>query len=185
MKKLAFVLVPLLLVACSTTKPNSSNMSGLGNTANSSSVKPSLKNGATTNNADTESKKLAAEKLAAEKLASELRSVQKQSIYFDFDQSEIKSEYRNVIQQQSMFLNAHKNDVVTVEGNCDERGSDEYNLALGDRRARTAQKSLELLGVSSTQIKTVSFGNEKPMKTCHDEECWKENRRDDFNHKLN
>ncbi|MGB8410375.1 MAG: OmpA family protein, partial [Gallionella sp.] len=86
--------------------------------------------------------------------------------------------------KQAAFLKAHNNDVVTIEGNCDERGSPEYNLALGDRRADAARKSLEILGVPETQIKVVSFGLEKPRLTCHEERCWKENRRDDFVHKL-
>jgi len=178
MKNISVSLVVLLLSACASTpnKPpapvaeSSKPISTTAKFASTSSV----------SNNDIESRRLAAEKLAAE-----MRNLQNQSVYFDFDKSELKPEYRDVIQNQATFLNAHRNDLVTVEGNCDERGSDEYNLALGDKRANTALKNLELLGVLPTQIKTVSFGNEKPRMTCHEEKCWKENRRDDFNHKLN
>jgi peptidoglycan-associated lipoprotein len=131
-------------------------------------------------NADTQSRQLAADKLAAS-----TQYLQKQSIYFDFDQFAIKPEYRDVIQQQAELVIAYKNDIVTVQGNADERGSDEYNLALGDRRANAARKNLELQGVPSSQIKTVSFGEEKPRLSCHEEKCWKENRRDDFIHTVN
>lgn len=179
MKNIVMSLVVLLLAACAST-PNTkpAPVSESSKTTSSSTKSNSTSNAA--NNADIESRRLAAERLAAE-----MRDLQKQSVFFDFDKSELKAEYRNVIQKQATFLNAHSNDVVTVEGNCDERGSDEYNLALGDRRANTALKNLELLGVLPTQIKTVSFGNEKPRMTCHEEKCWKENRRDDFNHQLN
>jgi peptidoglycan-associated lipoprotein len=97
----------------------------------------------------------------------------------------VKPEYQDIIQKQAQFIKDHKNDVVTVEGNTDERGSSEYNLALGDKRANAVRKNLELLGVSDAQINTVSLGQTKPRLTCHEEQCWKEDRRDDFIHKLN
>jgi peptidoglycan-associated lipoprotein len=179
MKNIALSLVVLLLAACAST-PNTKPAPVSDSSKTNSSSAKSNSTSSTANNADVESRRLTAEKLAAE-----MRDLQKRSVYFDFDKSEIKPEYRDVIQQQATFLNAHRDDVVTVEGNCDERGSDEYNLALGDRRANTALKNLELLGVLPTQMKTVSFGNEKPRMTCHEEKCWKENRRDDFIHKMN
>lgn len=184
MKNLAVSLVVLLLAACAST-PITKPVSVSDSSKTNSSSAMSNSTSSAVNNADIESRRLAAAKLVAEKLSAEMQGIQKQSVYFDFDKSELKPEYRDVIQQQATFLNAHRNDVVTVGGNCDERGSDEYNLALGDRRANTALKNLELLGVLPAQIKTVSFGNEKPRMKCHQEKCWKENRRDDFNHKLN
>ncbi len=186
MKNIAIVSVLLILGACASTPKVQSTPPS--NKASESSMKANpapVMTASPDSKADIEARRLAAEKLAAEKLAAQIRDLQKQSVYFDFDKSELKPEYRDVIQQQAAFLNAHRNDVVTVEGNCDERGSDEYNLALGDKRANTALKSLEVLGVLPTQIKTVSFGNEKPRLTCHEEKCWQEDRRDDFNHKLN
>lgn len=113
-------------------------------------------------------------------LQAQLDGMQKQSVYFDFGEFVIKPEYRNLIQQQAEFLKEHANVVVTLEGNTDERGSSEYNLALGDRRANVVRKALEVIGVPDRQIKTVSLGEEHPKMTCHEEQCWKENRRTDF-----
>ncbi len=123
--------------------------------------------------------------ISARKLAEQLQDLKNKSVYFDFDKSIVKPEYRDTVQQQADFIKSHGNDTVTLEGNCDERGSSEYNLALGDRRATAVRKTLEILGVYAIQMKTVSFGEEKPRLTCHAEECWKENRRVDFDHNLN
>ena len=171
MKKIAVVLASLLIAACaSSPKAVSPQVSQPANTNAPAAV--------STSSVDTAA-------MESKKLAAEIQELQKQSIYFDFDKADIKPEYKDVIVKQAEFIKAHKNDVVTVEGNCDERGSTEYNVALGDRRANAARNSLELLGVPETQIKTVSLGEEKPRLTCHEENCWKENRRDDFVHGLN
>lgn len=119
------------------------------------------------------------------KLAGEIQKLQNESVYFDFDKSVVKPAYQDVIRTEAEFIKAHKNDIVTVEGNCDERGSREYNLALGSRRAKSVAKSLEIAGVPAAQIKEISFGEEKPRLLCHEEKCWKVNRRADFVHKLN
>jgi len=183
MKKIAIVSVLLLLAACSSTpKIDSSPVSQPSKTNISPAISQAAEKNTSVSSADIEARRLADE---ASKLESEMRELQKQSIYFDFDKSVVKPEYRDVIQKQAEFIKAHKNDKVTVEGNADERGSSEYNLALGDRRANAARKNLELLGVPGDQIKTVSFGEEKPRLSCHTEKCWQENRRDDFIHKLN
>jgi peptidoglycan-associated lipoprotein len=113
-------------------------------------------------------------------LTAQLDEMNRQSVYFDFGDTVIKPEYRELIQKQAEFLKAHANAVVTLEGNTDERGSSEYNLALGDRRANAVRHALELIGVPDSQIKTVSLGEEHPRLTCHEEQCWKENRRTDF-----
>lgn len=102
------------------------------------------------------------------------------SIYFDYDQYVIKSDEDALIAQQAKLLDAYSHGKVTVQGNCDERGSSEYNLALGQRRADEVKQKLELLGVPASRIDTVSFGKEKPRALCHAESCWKENRRADF-----
>lgn len=170
MKKIAIVLVSLLFAACASTPKPASQANENTNAAQTPTVTT-----ATVSNTELESKKLAAD----------IQSLEQQSIFFDLDRSVIKPEYQAVLQKQADFLKANKNDTVTIQGNCDERGSAEYNLALGDRRAITAEKALELLGVPASQIKTVSFGMLKPRLTCHEEKCWKENRRDDFVHTLN
>jgi peptidoglycan-associated lipoprotein len=107
------------------------------------------------------------------------------SIYFDFDKSDVKSMYMADIKNEVEFLKNHSKDSVTVAGNADERGSDEYNLALGSRRAHVVRKDLELLGINAKRIHTVSYGKERPRLTCHEEKCWKENRRVDFDNKAN
>ncbi len=104
------------------------------------------------------------------------------SIYFDFDQSAVKSQFKDVVGQQAEWLKSHPADTVTLEGNADERGSAEYNLALGDRRAAAVRSALVTLGVSEKRTKGVSYGKEKPKATCHEEKCWAENRRVDFVH---
>jgi peptidoglycan-associated lipoprotein len=179
MNKIAIVLASMLIAACSSTPKSVSSPApqALDKTPSSPVT--------TTNMAPAPVPNVSAAELESRKLAAEIQDLQRQSVYFDFDNSDIKPEYQDVILKQAEFIKAHKNDIVTLEGNCDERGSNEYNLALGDRRANAARKSLELLGVPEAQIKTVSFGEEKPRLTCHDEQCWKENRRDDFIHTLN
>ncbi len=104
----------------------------------------------------------------------------KRSVYYDFDNSGIKDEYKPLIEAHAKYLAAHPNAHVTVQGNTDERGSREYNVALGNRRAESLKEMLKALGASNTQIQTVSYGEEKPKATCHEESCWKENRRGDI-----
>ena len=126
--------------------------------------------------------------LAAKKLAEEAnlaRQMEKESVYFDFDKSEIKHNFGEVVKKQADFMASNKNVTVTLEGNCDARGSGEYNLALGERRAKSVGSQLQTLGVSTERIKTVSNGEEKPRLTCNEEKCWKENRRADFSYTVN
>lgn len=114
---------------------------------------------------------------------SNTNALQNKSIYFEYAHIDVKPEDRSIIQQQADFMNSHPGDTVTLQGNTDERGSNEFNLALGDKRADAVKKILQLSGIAGTRISTVSFGEEKPRLTCHDESCWKENRRVDFVHK--
>jgi peptidoglycan-associated lipoprotein len=127
--------------------------------------------------------KMSAAEMAARKLAAEREALAKKSVYFAFDQFTVDAKYRDVIKQQADFTAAHANDTIMVEGNADERGSREYNLALGQKRAEAVRKSLVLLGVADSRIEAVSFGSEKARETCHEERCWADNRRVDFQHK--
>ena len=102
------------------------------------------------------------------------------SIYFDYDKAAIKPDEDPLISQHAQLLESYPRDVLTLQGNCDERGGAEYNLALGQRRAEAVKEKLVLLGVPGARIETVSFGKEKPRELCHQEKCWKENRRADF-----
>ena len=122
---------------------------------------------------------LEARALSGQKTVQELN---KQSVYFDYNSSDIKPEYARVIEEQAGFMKSHPDDVVTLQGNTDERGSDEFNLALGASRANSVRKMMLVLGIPLSKFKIVSFGSQKPRLTCHDESCWKENRRVDFVH---
>lgn len=98
-------------------------------------------------------------------------------IHFDLDSSNIKSEYRPVVEAHGEYLASNRGARVTLEGHADERGSREYNLGLGERRADSVAELLRALGASEDQITRVSYGEEQPVATCHDEECWSQNRR--------
>jgi peptidoglycan-associated lipoprotein len=105
-------------------------------------------------------------------------------IYFDFDKSDIREDARNTLTQNADKLKAifseYPNGVVTIEGHADERGSAEYNLGLGDRRALAAKEFLVQLGVSADRLRTLSYGKERPQCTESSESCWQQNRRDHF-----
>jgi peptidoglycan-associated lipoprotein len=107
----------------------------------------------------------------------------KRSVYFAFDASAVQESDIPVVQANAKYLADHPDQKVRVEGNADERGSNEYNLALGQRRADSVQKMLELGGVSANQISTVSYGEEKPVATGHNEAAWAQNRRADLNYR--
>lgn len=104
----------------------------------------------------------------------------KRSVYFDFDKSLIKSDYQSLIEAHGRYLVEHAARQVRIEGNCDERGGREYNLALAQRRADAVRERMELVGVVAARIETVSFGKEKPKALGHDETAWAENRRADI-----
>ena len=101
-------------------------------------------------------------------------------IRFDFDKSIIKPEFRQRLNDQADWLRGNDWQQITIEGNCDERGTEEYNLALGQRRAEAAKKYLVDLGTDAKKIKTISYGKDKPLDPGHDEEAWAKNRRDHF-----
>lgn len=101
-------------------------------------------------------------------------------IYFDFDKYDIRPDARPVLQEVAAWLLKNTDARLSIEGHCDERGTNEYNLALGDRRARAARDALIALGVAPKRIETISFGEEKPQCTEQTEECWAKNRRAHF-----
>lgn len=104
----------------------------------------------------------------------------KRSVYFDFDSNAVKDEYRGLIQAHARYMVDRRDSRIRVEGHCDERGSREYNLALGQRRAEAVKKVMTVLGVQDGRIETVSFGEEKPAAAGHDEAAWTQNRRGDI-----
>ncbi len=103
-------------------------------------------------------------------------------IYFDFDKSEIKPEFAGVVTAAAKNLSSHPNFKVKLEGNTDERGTREYNIGLGERRAQAVRRALMLEGASEGQITTVSFGAERPAAEGDNEEAWAKNRRVEFNY---
>ena len=103
-----------------------------------------------------------------------------QPIYFDFDRSLIRDDAKSVMTANAEWLKANPNVKIRIEGNCDERGTKEYNQALGQRRASSAKKYLTDLGIAAKRISLISYGKEKPNCTEQNEECWQKNRRDDL-----
>lgn len=101
----------------------------------------------------------------------------KRIVYFDFDKSNIRPEFQSLIAAHADFLKKYPKAHVILQGNADERGSREYNMALGQRRADSVRQALTVLGVTTGQIETISFGEEKPAAEGHDESAWKLNRR--------
>ena len=104
----------------------------------------------------------------------------KRSVYFDFDSFVVKDEYRPIVEAHARYLAANRGARMTIQGNTDERGSREYNIALGQKRADAIKRTMTLLGAQEAQIETVSFGKEKPKNAGHDEAAWAENRRGDI-----
>jgi peptidoglycan-associated lipoprotein len=104
----------------------------------------------------------------------------KRSVFFEYDSSDVKPEQRALVEAHAKYAAGNKDAKVTLQGNCDERGSREYNIALGQRRADSVKKIMTVLGVPESRIEAVSFGEEKPRAAGHDEASWKENRRTDI-----
>ncbi len=104
----------------------------------------------------------------------------KRSVYFDFDSYVVKDEFKPVIEAHSQYLIKNTDPKIVIQGNTDERGGSEYNLALGQKRAEAVRRALNLLGVADSQIEAVSFGKEKPKATGSNEAAWAENRRADI-----
>ncbi len=104
----------------------------------------------------------------------------KRNVFFDYDKDEVKAEYRPLVEAHAKYLVANPNAHVAVQGNTDDRGSREYNLALGQRRAVAVKKVLNVYGANDKQIETVSYGKEKPRCVEANETCWAQNRRADL-----
>ncbi|HEY3618157.1 MAG TPA: peptidoglycan-associated lipoprotein Pal [Candidatus Sulfotelmatobacter sp.] len=107
----------------------------------------------------------------------ELFSQNVKDVYFDYDKSDIRPDQQSSVQADVQFLTQHPNINITIEGHCDERGSTDYNLALGDQRASAVKSALASGGLSASRVKTISYGKEKPFCTESNEACWQQNRR--------
>jgi len=106
--------------------------------------------------------------------------VELERIHFAFDKYDLDTEARQTLQNNALYLEQNPETSIILEGHCDERGSDEYNLALGEKRARAAAEYLENLGIDSDRIRTISYGEEKPLDPASNEEAWALNRRAEF-----
>ena len=106
--------------------------------------------------------------------------VMQEDIYFDFDKSVLTPSAQDNLMRKAAWLRENPDATVTIEGHCDERGTNEYNLALGDRRAESARAFLTDLGIEPSRLMTISYGEERPVDPRHNEEAWAKNRRDHF-----
>lgn len=116
----------------------------------------------------------------AQKLADEIRNFESDNIYFAFDRSDLTDESKSTLREKGNWLRANRDYSVTISGNCDERGTAEYNLALGERRSHAAKKFLMGLGISVNRLATISYGEEKPVDPGHNDEAWAKNRNAQF-----
>lgn len=102
------------------------------------------------------------------------------SVYFDYDKAMIREDAKPILETNASWLNKFKTIKILIEGHCDERGTEEYNLALGEKRAKAAMDYLTTLGISSDRVKIISYGKSQPADPGHNEAAWQKNRRDQF-----
>ncbi|MHB8495391.1 MAG: peptidoglycan-associated lipoprotein Pal [Casimicrobiaceae bacterium] len=175
MRNLLFVaLIATALIGCSTTPTKEApvvDQSGAGTAAGTGAQTSGTGSGAVTGSATGS---------AMSPLHDPNNILSKRSVYFDYDSFVVKDEYKPLVEAHARWLQAHPDARMTIQGNTDERGSHEYNIALGQKRADAVKRMMVLLGASDSQIETVSFGKEKPKNPGHDEAAWAENRRDDI-----
>lgn len=115
-----------------------------------------------------------------ERLTRAASEINSKIVYFDFDRSDIKPQFQSTLNSIADIMKEHTDLTLTVEGHCDERGTEAYNLALGERRANAAREFLVRAGVPASRIQTRSYGEERPVCTVSNESCWSQNRRDEF-----
>ena len=171
-RHLALLMVAALMAACSNTPPAEPKAE-----VAKSSPSPSATAKPTTTSVVQETE--------AQRLGRVLREVDGKSVYFAYDDFSVAPSQVPAIDAHAGILAKFPKATLVLEGNADERGSPEYNLALGQKRAEAVAKTLRLKGVDLMRVESVSFGKEKPRAACHEEKCWAENRRVDFRYKLN
>jgi peptidoglycan-associated lipoprotein len=173
MKQAILVLAATVVLAagCASTPKTEPPVTDRSTSSGQSSVPPTT--GSTTNPNRPDN-------VAGNPLRDPSNILSKRSVYFDYDSNAVKDEFRNLVQAHARYMNDKRDSKIRIEGNCDERGSREYNLALGQRRAEAVKKVMTVLGVSDGRVETVSFGEEKPVAMGHDEQSWAQNRRADI-----
>ena len=174
---LTAVLATAILAACSSTPTKEQEGAAVedrgGVTAQQPVTKPPVATGPSTTPLDPKG-------VSGNPLKDPSNVLSKRSIYFELDSNIVKEEFKPLVAAHARYLQQNRGQKMTLQGNADERGSREYNLALGQRRADAVKQMMTLLGAQSEQIETVSFGEEKPRSTGHDEASWSENRRADL-----
>lgn len=187
-KILISVIAFALLGACSTVKltdkappvedRNASSASSGGSSSSSSS--PSTSAGSSGNTSKSSGASSASSASAVDPVNDPSNILSKRSIYFDYDQYTVKEEYRSLVEAHGKFLASNPDRKVIIQGNTDERGGSEYNLALGQKRAEAVRRAMALAGARDSQMEAISFGKEKPKASGSDEAAWMENRRADI-----
>jgi len=187
-KILISVIAFTLLGACSTVKltdkappvedRNASSASSGGSSSSGSS--PSTSAGSSGNTSKSSGASSASSASAVDPVNDPSNILSKRSIYFDYDQYTVKEEYRSLVEAHGKFLASNPDRKVIIQGNTDERGGSEYNLALGQKRAEAVRRAMALAGARDSQMEAISFGKEKPKASGSDEAAWMENRRADI-----
>jgi len=127
-----------------------------------------------------ESAKISEEEMRTREKAAAMQTLMNEDVYFNYDSAALDPAAQETLKKKAVSLNKYSNISITIEGHCDERGTNEYNLALGERRAESAKKFLVDLGLAAPRFTTVSYGEEKPVGTGSNEEAWSKNRRAHF-----
>ncbi|MDI1309291.1 MAG: peptidoglycan-associated lipoprotein Pal [Methylotenera sp.] len=178
--RLIFALIPALLSACAGTKLQPDSAPKVAAPVQAQTQQPVAESpSVNASTAPIENKKI-----AENPLNDPSNILYKRSVYFAFDKFDINPEFRSLIEAHAKYLSEHPNASVRLEGNADDRGSREYNLSLGQKRAVAVKNAMNIYGVSDKQIETVSFGEEKPKALGDDETSWAENRRADITYSV-
>jgi len=185
-----YLMVVLLMVACAAmiagcTSKQLTKGNGEAPAQNVSSVEQQKANNISSTgqqNADVKMENIKNPEGQNIKTSSEMRNEKGglEDIHFDFDKYNIRQDDRQILSRNAAYLSKNINVKIVIEGNCDERGTTEYNMALGERRADEAKQYLVNLGIDGKRITTISYGSEKPLDPGHDEDAWAKNRRDHF-----
>jgi peptidoglycan-associated lipoprotein len=175
MKRILFAALVAAFVAGCTTTPTTAPVEDKSTATTPGTTAPG---GAATSG--TTSSGVAGTTTGANPLKDPNNILSKRSVYFEYDSFTIADKYKPIVEAHAKYLAANRNARVTLQGHADERGSREYNIALGQKRADAEKRMMTLLGAQETIVETVSFGKEKPKNLGHDEAAWAENRRVDI-----
>ena len=179
MRRIAALALASLVVACSSQPPAESPKPSVEERSPGAVSKPGPSAAPVTLQPGVGSQGLPGRQ-AVNPLKDPASPLSKRSVFYDYDSDAIKDEFKPLIQAHGKYLAEHGNEKMLIQGNCDERGSREYNIALGQRRADALKRTLVLLGARDNQIETVSLGEEKPRCTEQTEACYAQNRRSDM-----